>query len=234
MLEVSGLDAGYGKRVILRGIDLTVAPGEVLCVLGANGVGKSTLLRTLAGLQPALGGSVTFGGRVVTAAAPHRRVAGGLAFVPDGQQSFPAMSVLENLQIGAALHREVARSLDAHLDPLFTLFPRLAERRSQLAGTLSGGERQMLAIARALLSRPSLLMLDEPSHGLAPIVVEQLATTISAVAETTSILVVEQNLTIPSVCSTRVVLLEGGRVVRSGLPEEILRSDDVATAYLGI
>jgi len=234
MLEISGLRAGYGKRVILQDIDLAVGPGDVVSVLGANGVGKSTLLRTIAGLVSPLAGAVRLDGADVTRMGPHRRAAAGLAFVPEGQQSFPAMSVHENLQIGASVHPEVERHLDDHLAPIFELFPRLAERRGQLAGTLSGGERQMLAIARALLSQPKVLMLDEPSHGLAPIVVEQLAETIAKIARTTSILLVEQNLSIPTICATHVVVLEESRVSMRGEPSEILGSEHVVAAYLGI
>ncbi|PBC36020.1 branched-chain amino acid ABC transporter ATP-binding protein [Rhodococcus sp. ACPA4] len=234
MLEINGLEAGHGKRVILRDIDLTVGPAEVVCVLGANGVGKSTLLRTVAGLLTPLAGAVLLDGEDITRLNPFKRAAAGLAFVPEGQQSFPGMSVLENLHVGASVHTEVEKNIDEHLEPIFALFPRLAERRGQMAGTLSGGERQMLAIARALLSKPAVLMLDEPSHGLAPIIVEQLAETISTIAETTSILLVEQNLSIPAICATHVVVLEESHIIMRGEPVDILGSDHVVSAYLGI
>jgi branched-chain amino acid transport system ATP-binding protein len=234
MLEVKGLDAGYGKRVILRDIDLTVGPGDVVCVLGANGVGKSTLMRTIAGLEDPLKGRVELGGTDVTKLKPYKRAAAGMAFVPEGQQSFPGMSVFENLLIGASVHPEVEKNIDEHVEPIFALFPRLAERREQMAGTLSGGERQMLAIARAMLSKPTVLMLDEPSHGLAPIVVEQLADTIAEIARTTSILLVEQNLSIPTACATHVVVLEESHIIMRGEPSEVLESDHVVSAYLGI
>ncbi|MGU3586565.1 ABC transporter ATP-binding protein [Rhodococcus sp. C26F] len=234
MLEVKGLTAGYGNRVILRDIDLTVGSGEVLCVLGANGVGKSTLLRTIAGLVTPLSGTITFRGQDITRLPAHTRVARGLAFVPEGQMSFPSMTVMENLQIGAALRGHAGAKLENRLEPIFVLFPRLHERRAQFAGTLSGGERQMLAIARALLADPEVLMLDEPSHGLAPIVVEQIADNIAAVAESTSILIVEQNLTIPTRCATRVVVVEDSTITIEGSPDEILQSDHVVSAYLGI
>lgn len=230
MLEIEGLSAGYGKRIILRDINLSVGPGEVVCVLGANGVGKSTLLRTLAGLITANAGEQRFKGQSIASHSAHRRVRDGLALVPEGQQSFPAMTVLENLQIGASLRE----NLDERLGSIFELFPRLEERQRQYAGTLSGGERQMLAIARALLTEPDLLMLDEPSHGLAPIVVEQLGENIAAVAERTAILLVEQNLTIPTRCATRVVVLEDSTITMGGDPEEILQSEHVISAYLGI
>ncbi len=230
MLQIEGLSAGYGKRVILRDINLDVDQGEVVCVLGANGVGKSTLLRTLAGLITPHSGEQRFKGQSVASHSAHRRVRDGLAFVPEGQQSFPAMTVMENLQIGASLRD----NLEEGLESTFALFPRLKERQGQYAGTLSGGERQMLAIARALLTNPDLLMLDEPSHGLAPIVVEQLAENIAAIAERTAILLVEQNLTIPTRCATRVVVLEESTITMGGDPDEILHSEHVISAYLGI
>lgn len=234
MLEIRSLTVGYGNRTVLRDIDLTVRRGEVLCVLGANGVGKSTLLQTIAGLLPALAGTVHLDDKDITTESAHARVSRGSAFVPEGQMSFPSMTVLENLQIGASLRGHDGKGLQRRLEPILELFPRLGERKSQFAGTLSGGERQMLAIARALLSDPEVLMLDEPSHGLAPIVVEQIAENIAAVAQQTSILIVEQNLTIPTACATRVVVLEGSGLTIEGKPEEILHSDHVISAYLGI
>ncbi len=232
MLEVNDLVAGYGRRIILRGIDIKVAPGEVVAVLGANGIGKTTLLGTIAGLLPVLGGTVRLAGANIEKMSPNKRVAAGLAFVPDGQQSFPSMSVLDNLKVAIEAKRSTLTEAE-RLDSVFTLFPKLVERRDQLAGTLSGGERQMLAIARALLSEPTVLMLDEPSHGLAPIIVEQLAEKISEIAESTSILLVEQNLTIPTVCATSVVVIEDSRVTMRGTPEDVLSSDHVVAAYLG-
>lgn len=233
MLEVVGLTSGYSGRVVVEDINLVVSEGEVVCVLGANGVGKSTLLRTIAGLVPVDHGSVVFNGADITRATVHKRVRNGLAFVPEGQQSFAGMSVEENLRVGLELRRS-DDPIPTRLEPVFELFPRLAERRSQLAGTLSGGERQMLAIARALLTQPSLLMLDEPSHGLAPIVVEQIGEKIQQIAATTPILLVEQNLAIPTACATRVVVLENSTLVEGGSPEEVLGSERVISAYLGI
>ncbi|WP_185995964.1 ABC transporter ATP-binding protein [Nocardioides campestrisoli] len=234
MLEVRNLSAGYGDRTILTGIDLTVGPGEVVAVLGANGVGKSTLLRTLAGLQPALAGTVVLGERDLTRQAAHRRVAAGLSLVPEGQQSFPAMSVEENLRLGAGLRASGTAAVGRALAGVYEVFPKLAQRRGQLAGTLSGGERQMLAIGRALLAEPKVLMLDEPSHGLAPIIVEQLGDRIAEIATRTSVLVVEQNLAVPARCATRVLVLDGGRFTREGSPEDILHNEDVVHAYLGV
>jgi branched-chain amino acid transport system ATP-binding protein len=234
MLEVRNLSAGYGDRTILSGIDLTVGPGEVLAVLGANGVGKSTLLRTLAGLQPALGGSVTLGAKDLTRQPAHRRVEQGLSLVPEGQQSFPGMSVEENLWLGAGLRVKKHDAVEKAAAGVYEIFPKLAERRGQMAGTLSGGERQMLAIGRALLAQPDVLMLDEPSHGLAPIIVEQLGERIAQIATRTSVLVVEQNLAVPARCATRVLVLDGGRITREGSPEEILHNEEVVHAYLGV
>jgi branched-chain amino acid transport system ATP-binding protein len=234
MLEVRSLSAGYGARTILSGINLTVGPGEVVAVLGANGVGKSTLLRTLAGLQPAIAGTVALSAKDLTRAPAHRRVASGLSLVPEGQQSFAGMSVEENLWLGAGLRSRKHDAVQQAAEGVYEIFPKLGERRSQLAGTLSGGERQMLAIGRALLAEPEVLMLDEPSHGLAPIIVEQLGERIAQIAERTSVLVVEQNLAVPSQCATRVLVLDGGRITREGSPEEILNNEDVVHAYLGV
>ncbi|HEY9563856.1 MAG TPA: ABC transporter ATP-binding protein [Nocardioides sp.] len=234
MLDVQNLTVGYGQRAILSDISFTVEPGEVVAILGANGVGKSTLLRTRAGLQPGLAGTVALDGGTITRTAAHKRVALGLCLVPEGQQSFPAMSVQENLWLGASLHARGRSETERAVEPVLDLFPKLAERRTQLAGTLSGGERQMLAIGRALLARPTVLMLDEPSHGLAPIIVEQLGERIAEIARETSVLVVEQNLAVPARAATRVLVLDEGRITREGRPEEILHNEDVIHAYLGV
>lgn len=232
MLEVKNLSAGYGKRTILRDLTFEVGAGECVAVLGANGVGKSTLLRTLAGLLPSQQGSVALAGDDLTQKPTHRRVHDGLVLVPDGQQSFPSMSVEDNLVVGLTPLDHPNK--DESLSESYEMFPRLAERRNQAAGTLSGGERQMLAIARAMLSKPKVLMLDEPSHGLAPIIVDQIAETIKEVAKTTPTLLVEQNLSIPQFCATRVLVLDEGRITASGAPEELLFSEAVVAAYLGM
>ncbi|PRZ40861.1 amino acid/amide ABC transporter ATP-binding protein 2 (HAAT family) [Antricoccus suffuscus] len=233
-LVVKQLVAGYGERTIIHGIDLEVEQGEVVAVLGTNGVGKSTLLRTLAGLQPATSGQIRFEGRDITRTRAHRRVQQGLVLVPEGQQSFPAMSVFENLELGARVRAKSATDTTDRIAAVIDLFPRLGERRNQAAGTLSGGERQMLAIARAMLTEPSVLMLDEPSQGLAPIIIDQLAETINEIARTTTILVVEQNLTIPSICASRIVVIEEGAISLGGSPDAVLSDDRVVHAYLGI
>lgn len=234
MLEVKGLAAGYGDRTIVRDISFTVGPGEVVAVLGANGVGKSTLLRTLAGLLTPLAGTVELDGEDLSRVPAHRRVGRGLGLVPEGQQSFPGMSVEENLWLGAGLKAKGRSAVADAVEPVYELFPRLAERRAQFAGTLSGGERQMLAIGRALLTEPTVLMLDEPSHGLAPIIVEQLGDRIAQIATRTSVLVVEQNLAVPARCATRVLVLDEGRITREGSPEDILHNEEVIHAYLGV
>ncbi|WP_134322202.1 ABC transporter ATP-binding protein [Cumulibacter soli] len=233
-LRVEGLVAGYGEREVVHGIDLQVDTGEVVSVLGANGVGKSTLLRTLAGLIRPSAGKVELDGRDITRLSAHERVHKGLALVPEGQQSFPSMSVRENLELGARSVNRGSGTLAERLDSVIELFPRLGERSNQMAGTLSGGERQMLAIGRALLTEPQVLMLDEPSQGLAPIVIEQVADTIVRIGATTTILLVEQNLLVPSRCATRVVVLEGGRLTIEGEPQAVLSDDRVIQAYLGV
>ena len=233
MLDVHDLRVGYGKHEVLRDISLTVAPGEVLAVLGTNGAGKSTLLNCIAGLVPASSGSVRFLDDDITRRPAFARPALGLSLVPEGQQAFPTMTVLENLWVGGQANPSAAGRFDANRDKVFELFPRLAERRNQPAGTLSGGERQMLAVGRALVCEPRLLLLDEPSHGLAPLIIEHLADLIDLVAENTSLLIVEQNLLIPMQCATRVLVLDNSRVVMEGSAADVLESDFVTATYLG-
>lgn len=234
MLQVSDLRAGYDKHVVLRNINLTVREAEVLAVLGTNGAGKSTLLRCLAGLHPPEEGSVHLLEEDITLKPPWQRLRRGLALVPEGQQVFPDMTVIDNLWIGSQGNPEAKRSFKNHVSRIFELFPRLSERRQQFAGTLSGGERQMVAIGRALIAQPKVLLLDEPSHGLAPLLIEQLAGTIRKIAGETAILLVEQNLVIPTECATHVVVLENSEITMSGDAAEILASDVVAETYLGV
>ncbi|MEQ3552667.1 ABC transporter ATP-binding protein [Pseudonocardia nematodicida] len=233
MLEVEGLWVGYGDRDVLRDVSFSVGGSEVVAVLGTNGAGKSTLLNCLAGLIAPAAGAIRFRGEDITGRPAWSRPASGMALVPEGQQSFPAMTVQENLWVGGRVSAAVASRYAQNLDRVFDLFPRLAERRDQAAGTLSGGERQMLAVGRALVAEPALLMLDEPSHGLAPLVIERIADMVDLIAETTALLVVEQNLLIPSQCATRVLVLEESRIVSSGAAAEVLASDLVAATYLG-
>lgn len=233
MLEVENLWVGYGDREVLREVSFTVAAGEVLAVLGTNGAGKSTLLNCLAGLLAPSAGTVRFRGEDVTRRAAWARPALGISLVPEGQQTFPAMTVEENLWVGGQASSGASGRLTENVDRVYTLFPRLAERRTQAAGTLSGGERQMLAVGRAMVSEPVLLMLDEPSHGLAPLVIEKIADMVDLIAETTALLVVEQNLLIPTQCASRVLVLDHSRIVLSGPADEVLGSDLVAATYLG-
>lgn len=233
MLEVDGLWVGHGAREVLRDLSFTVAAGEVLAVLGTNGAGKSTLLDCLAGLLTPTRGTVRFRGEDITRRPAWARPALGISLVPEGQQTFPAMTVEENLWVGSRASAAVASRTTENVDRVYALFPRLAERRTQAAGTLSGGERQMLAVGRAMVSEPVLLMLDEPSHGLAPLVIERIADMVDLIAETTALLVVEQNLLIPTQCATRVLVLDDSRIVLSGPADEVLGSDLVAATYLG-
>ncbi|ALJ21843.1 ABC transporter ATP-binding protein [Microbacterium sp. No. 7] len=233
-LDVRSLTAGYGDHTVLRDIDISVRTGEVVAVLGTNGAGKSTLLRTIAGLQPLIAGRVELDGTVLDRMPAFLRVRHGLALAPEGQQSFANMTVKENLVLAArAVRRRASRhDIDEALGEVIGTFPRLGQRMSQSAGTLSGGERQMLSISRALLAKPKVLLLDEPSHGLAPIVVEQVAESIAAISGT-ALLLVEQNLAVPRRCATRVVVLQDSRIVASG-GRELVESDEVVEAYLGI
>jgi len=234
MLEVRELHVGYDNRPVLRCINLSLKPGDVVALLGTNGAGKSTLLRCLAGALRQQSGSIKLEGEEISSWTAWKRTRHGLALVPEGQQSFPGMTVWENLWVGTEARPEIGRAFQQHVEEVFDIFPRLAERRNQPAGTLSGGERQMLAVGRAIIARPRILMLDEPSHGLAPLLVEQVAEMVQVIASTTIVLVAEQNLLIPSRCATNVVVLENSRIVMEGPPPEVLASDFVTTTYLGL
>jgi len=236
VLRLRNVEAGYGPIAVLRRVTLHVGEGEVVAILGANGAGKTTLLRTVVGLVPARGGELRFRGQSIAGVRTERIAAAGCALVPEGRQVFAAMPVRENLLLGATipLRRGLQRQVDEDLERMATLFPVLAARHGQLAGTLSGGEQQMLAIARALMSRPALLMLDEPSMGLAPLVVKEIFATIRRVAEAgTTVLLVEQNARAALGLAGRGYVLEGGRITLSGTAEELLANRDVQRAYLG-
>jgi branched-chain amino acid transport system ATP-binding protein len=236
MLRVRNLDVSYGPVAALRRVSLHVDQGEIVTIIGANGAGKTTLLRCLAGLTPARGGEVRFRGEPVLGLRPERMVALGCSLVPEGRQVFAAMPVRENLLIGGCVRvrRGNRREVEADLEHVFALFPRLRERERQLAGTLSGGEQQMLAIGRALMARPALVMLDEPSMGLAPLVVKDiLATVVRIATEGTTVLLVEQNAKSALHVARRGYVLENGRVVLEGSSEELLQNRDVQRAYLG-
>ena len=233
-LEVTGLEVAYGKITALRGVSLTVNRGEIVTLIGANGAGKSTTVRTLAGLMRPVAGRVVFDGQETTGRPAEAIVRRGLCLAPEGRRLFPRMSVHENLLMGAYTRRD-RDGISADVERSFALFPRLKERAGQLAGTLSGGEQQMLAIGRALLARPKLLMLDEPSLGLAPLLVETIFSIIREInAQGTPVLLVEQNAHKALEVAHRGYVLETGVIVQTGTGQELLESEAVQTAYLGI
>lgn len=232
MLRVTGLSAHYGSIQILRRITFHVAQGEMVALIGANGAGKSTLLRTISGLNKASEGEILFEGTPVHNLPPEHIVRLGLVQVPEARQLFPNLTVQENLELGGYLHgrRHISQSIEA----MFALFPVLSERRRQRAGTLSGGEQQMLSVGRALMTRPRLLVLDEPSLGLAPLIIEEIYRTIQNLhAEGTTILLVEQNAMGALTVAERAYVLETGRIVLSGRAHDLLEHDDVQRAFLG-
>ena len=231
MLRVHELVTAYGKIEALKGVSLEVAPGSITCLLGPNGAGKTTLMMTIAGvLRPKLG-TISFLGQKLSGLPPHAVVARGIALVPENRLVFPGMTVLENLQAGAFQRKD---RFEEDIDRLFGRFPRLQERSSQLAGTLSGGEQQMLAVARALMSRPKLLLMDEPSLGLAPLVVEEIFAIIAELhRDGTTIFLVEQNAHMALKVAQRFYLMEQGRVTFSGDPGSLAEDEVIRRAYLG-
>ena len=233
LLDVRDLRAGYGETEVLRGIDLTIMSGEVVAVLGSNGVGKSTLNRTLSGVVRARGGSITFEGRNVAHERPQVIVGFGLIHVPEGRRVFPNLSVGENLDLGS--YRRGAQNRARNRDRVFLIFPRLRERRMQRAGTLSGGEQQMLAIGRGLMAEPKLMIMDEPSLGLSPFLVEELFALIRRInADGVSILLVEQNVVQSLELANRAYILAEGKFVMSGRAEDIGSDPELKRAYLGM
>jgi len=232
ILSVRGLTTFYGAIQALHGVDIDVARGEIVTLIGANGAGKSTLLMTICGNPRARSGSIRLDGEEITSLQTHEIVRRGVAQVPEGRRIFPRMSVFENLQMGATLADPA--HFNGDLDRVFTMFPRLAERRTQRGGTLSGGEQQMLAIGRALMSRPRLLLLDEPSLGLAPLIVRQIFDAIGRIAreESVTIFLVEQNAFHALRLADRGYVLVNGRVRLSGTGRELLANQEVRTAYL--
>jgi branched-chain amino acid transport system ATP-binding protein len=233
ILRVSELHAGYGRTEILHGVDLTVREGEIVAVLGSNGAGKSTLNRTISGVLRPSRGSILFSNLSIERTSPASIVAHGLIHVPEGRRIFPNMTVRENLELGSYRRARARRS--ANLSRALALFPRLAERQSQLAGTLSGGEQQMLAIARALMGEPTLLILDEPSLGLSPILVEQLFALIKDInAEGIAVLLVEQNVVQTLELAQRAYVLENGLFVVHGNAADIRNDPCLNRAYLGM
>ncbi|MFI9786626.1 ABC transporter ATP-binding protein [Kitasatospora sp. NPDC051984] len=233
LLEVEDLRVAYGKIEAVKGISFTVEQGEVTTLIGTNGAGKTTTLRTLSGLLRPTAGRITFQGEPIDTVPAHRIVALGLAHSPEGRHIFPRMTIEENLLLGAFLRRDQA-GITEDVERACTLFPILAERRKQAAGTLSGGEQQMLAMGRALMSRPKLLMLDEPSMGLSPLMMQKIMATIIELRATgTTILLVEQNAQAALSLSDRAFVMTTGEITLSGTGAELLRDDTVRRSYLG-
>jgi branched-chain amino acid transport system ATP-binding protein len=233
LLEVTGLQVAYSGIHAVKGIDFHIAPGELVALIGSNGAGKTTTLKTLAGLLNPAAGQLMFDGKNLSDVPAHQRVMMGIALVPEGRGVFARLSVAENLLMGAYSRHDQSEIKD-DLARMYALFPRLVERSTQLAGTLSGGEQQMLAMGRALMSRPRLLMLDEPSMGLAPLMVKKIFETIRDVAaQGMSILLVEQNARLALQVAARGYVMEGGAITLSGESAELLGSDAVQRAYLG-
>lgn len=235
MLEVRNLSVNYGLFRALHDVNLSVENGEIVVLLGANGAGKSTLFRTLSGLQRPSGGTATWNGVPLTGGKPEFNVAHGVALCPEGRLLFPDLSVEKNLRLGAFVHRRDAAGTARELERVYALFPALVEKRHAPAGSLSGGQQQMVAIARALMARPELLLLDEPSLGLAPLVVEQVFEAVQRVNEAgVSVLLAEQNAFAALGIAHRGYVLEGGRVTLQGSQPELLGNDRVRSAYLGV
>ncbi|MCC6608651.1 MAG: ABC transporter ATP-binding protein [Burkholderiales bacterium] len=233
MLEVRGLTSHYGRIPALKGIDVDVREGELVALVGANGAGKTTLLRTLSGVQPATGGHVRFDGADVTHAAPDRRVGLGIVQVPEGRQVFAPLTVEDNLRLGA--YRRGGKAAAATLERIYAMFPRLRERRASLAGTLSGGEQQMLAMGRAVMAQPRLLLLDEPSMGLAPLLVQEVFAYVRRLKEEgRTIFLVDQNARAALSVADRAYVLETGQVVLAGTGAELAANPQVQQAYLGL
>ena len=234
VLELRGVDAFYGRVQALHGVSLSVGATEIVALIGSNGAGKTTTLRTISGLMHPANGTINFGGNDITHTSAHLVVAMGICQSPEGRRLFPRMQVVDNLYMGAFTRKD-KHAIQQDMERVFTLFPRLKERASQLAGTLSGGEQQMLAIGRAMMARPKLLMLDEPSLGLAPILVDTIFKTILEInAAGTPILLVEQNAVRALEVAHRGYVLETGNIVQTGTGKELLNSPDVQRAYLGM
>ncbi len=233
LLEVKGLEVSYGGIVAVRGIDLAVEQGELVALIGANGAGKTTTLKALAGMLRPSGGSVHFDGHAITREPCHRLLPRGIALVPEGRGVFARLTVRENLEMGAYIRNDRA-AVNADMARVFELFPRLQERRAQVAGTLSGGEQQMLAIGRALMGRPRLLLLDEPSMGLAPMMVQKIFEVIRMIsAEGVTVLLVEQNASLALQAASRGYVMESGAITLTDGATALLASAQVRQAYLG-
>ncbi len=234
MLKIHNLNTHYGNIHALKGIDLAVNQGEIVSLIGSNGAGKSTTLLTIAGLLKPTAGSITFKGREISNQPPHEIVKMGISLSPEGREVFPGLSVSENLTLGAFIMKDKAKIKTA-FERVYELFPRLKERRNQVAGTLSGGEQQMLAIARALMAEPQLLMLDEPSLGLAPNIVAMIFELIQSINQQgTTIMLIEQNANMAMNVSHRTYVLETGKISLQGDSKELIKNQEVKRAYLGV
>jgi branched-chain amino acid transport system ATP-binding protein len=232
LLEVDNIAVHYGKIAALKGVSLQVDSGEIVALIGANGAGKTTTLKTISGLRPLTAGRISFDGKDISRMPGHRRVVVGIGQAPEGRGIFPGMSVQENLLMGSYARKRFNK--EAELAEVYELFPRLAERKTQAGGTMSGGEQQMLAIGRALMAKPKVLLLDEPSMGLAPILVNQIFSIISEINRRgTTVLLVEQNATQALQLADRAYVLETGRVVKSAPAHDLLSDPEVQAAYLG-
>ncbi len=233
MLEIKDLQVYYGVIQAIKGISFDVNQGEVIALIGANGAGKTTILHTITGLVPATGGSITFEGKDLLKTPAHKIVSLGMAHVPEGRRIFSSLSVLENLKLGAYT-RSDKKEISDTLEKVFSRFPRLEERKSQVAGTLSGGEQQMLAMGRALMSHPKIILMDEPSMGLSPIFVSEIFNIIKEISESgTTVLLVEQNAKKALSIANKAYVLETGNIVLSGNAKELMNDDSVKKAYLG-
>ena len=236
LLEVRDVVVHYGRIQALHGVSLVVRQGELVTLLGSNGAGKTTIMRAISGLRPLTSGSVWFEGNDITRVKAHRRVTDGLIQAPEGRGVFPGMTVVENLEMGCYGRKFASKAEHKErLDWVLETFPRLAERRNQVGGTLSGGEQQMLAIGRALMARPRVLLLDEPSMGLAPMVISQIFKIIADInSQGTTVLLVEQNAQQALTRSDRAYILETGEITREGKARELLEDDSIRAAYLGV
>ena len=233
MLHIANLQVYYGAINAVKGISFDVEQGEIIALIGANGAGKTTILHTITGLVPARSGSITFNGTELTKTPAHKIVSMGMAHVPEGRRIFQQLTVYENLMLGAFTRKDKAE-IEGSLEGVFKRFPRLEERRTQIAGTLSGGEQQMLAMGRALMSHPSIILMDEPSMGLSPLYVSEIFDIIQSVNESgTTVLLVEQNAKKALSVANRAYVLETGKIVLSGDAHELMNNDSVKKAYLG-
>ena len=233
MLEIKNINVHFGVIHALKGISLTVNKGEIVTLIGANGAGKTTTLRTISGLKKPTDGAILLDGKDITNTSAQERVMMGISQAPEGRRVFSAMTVLENLELGAYLRRD-KKEIAKDLETVYHHFPILADRKKQIAGTLSGGEQQMLAIGRAMMSRPRILLLDEPSMGLAPLFVQEIFNIIRDINKAgTTILLVEQNASMALQIANRAYVLETGSIVLSGTGSELMQSDDIKKAYLG-